>query len=1115
MKKRVAAMFFLVLLIIPIILSATPQVEFKKRLQSAAFYAENYEAGNPDYDYAKLLIYLYTAEEDQNALLKIKETNKITTDNLKEFLGEPEYTYWVLESNTDNEIQLDDSVPLWLDKVIYDGTKIQIKLNVVPYILASKEIFYKSKYNVVFKREVSTEDIINKVPELERLAKTYALQADDEEQSIQSGNELAELASNIEVVAAQLFKQSDDPYRDLVKIFGEEALIKEEKVTTKEYQIYENSRAILSICESCEGVGDDMWLKLDFEMYNDKGDKIRYYLDPVDTFPYETMGINALKLELINSFVELTTLLGDGKYSDAFNLMNRITILSEFFSDKVNEGNENEVIGNFVDASQFYAGLFEGVPLVKTSFYTQKKFQKVIYTEAQNTTKKEVCNNGIDDNKDNFTDCEEEFCSGQVCGTKDIIEEGENGTLITNQVNLYCISGMCQEKKVQTDKVVGPICGNNVCEEGEQGNCTDTISEGCQAGTCPSDCGIECTQYPPLECNGEVTFSGYDQYGCPLEPICVEKKETCSTNLDCTKPLCGVTVCEKEEGKSTGVCKITQVEQCSQPKCIDGEKKVCDNIDKEIITEICKLGVWEKTGEQCSLDQTSEVKEESNKVLVKQTECPDGKVWSATKGECTVIAQNAVQTTKEKELISVKTIGNTMTGFAVDLGVTGSNVISTGNPITGITHDPDVSNPDVLKTPTTLPPPRVYNDEESAVKITGILGDPEEEIIPSTEPAIPKTQEGHRALPAGMKNVFILEGSFIEEQKSKEASLEFVSAGEDFNGIAALIDIYRKEGVEGNAWKLDNIRKQHRELVDSINNNDFGKFYERYLLSRADSSAKKKSILRIYEHDYDLIEEMARLMDSLKIRTIDWDENDFINMQYSSDVVELNFKEALSEAKFPGMRFKIEVPALKSDIKITYPKDFIMENYRLALEGNSFPSSNLYRSNNYGLTAEEESKIKSNAEIMYLIKKLSSGVKDGSYDFEVTFVQGENENIVYNIFVSLSDNADHPVKIYPMIHDEIPVVDARVKLSADAIYDLFLVSESSSSKYTQGEPGISKGFSLTEQFKKLLDYIDTNSKISDFRSSMEVSPDNSDLKDLIEKGGFLLLEPSKPNDTAE
>jgi hypothetical protein len=114
------------------------------------------------------------------------------------------------------------------------------------------------------------------------------------------------------------------------------------------------------------------------------------------------------------------------------------------------------------------------------------------------------------------------------------------------------------------------------------------------------DCAI-CVEYPAIECDGKVIFKGKDENGCPLEPICLEEEKVCRTDDECAQPLCGVASCVMEGEESVGECKITELEECKEAECVDGEERIvtCET-GEELTVKICEEGLWKSTGVECA-----------------------------------------------------------------------------------------------------------------------------------------------------------------------------------------------------------------------------------------------------------------------------------------------------------------------------------------------------------------------------------------------------------------------------------------------------------------------------------------------------------------------------------
>jgi len=317
---------------------------------------------------------------------------------------------------------------------------------------------------------------------------------------------------------------------------------------------------------------------------------------------------------------------------------------------------------NYQKTKEFYSQIFSGYDK-KEYFFQQAQWEKRLIEEFTESGE-EICDNNQDDNENGQIDCQEDQCGGKVCGWGEVeieqveqveaveqVEKAENAieneaetteseteaeensentsvsdtiitggvieetpsetsatlsessatvsetsataevTAIKKKVQLYCISGECRAKE-EFSKENAPICGNHICESGEE---------------CPKDCSV-CPQYSAVQCSGKVIFSGEDEKGCPLKPVCIEEK-SCEKNEDCLQPLCGKAECVIENG--IGTCKTAGFEECKEAECVEGEEKtqLCLNNEKRII-KICQEGKWVDTGVSECETVKEDIKEE-------------------------------------------------------------------------------------------------------------------------------------------------------------------------------------------------------------------------------------------------------------------------------------------------------------------------------------------------------------------------------------------------------------------------------------------------------------------------------------------------------------------------
>ncbi len=659
MKKRVIVLFMILLVLVPIALAQSIENPIKK----VTHHAEQYEVGN--INYAQLIVYITSLSqemaEEMGATAGDSHNPVLTMEQLESSLGEPtESTKWVWVEGEEREKKLDKEVPGWR-KIIFDGKKIQIWLNAWPNIISKNEedlLFYRLHLDIVFKKPEEQIDISSKIEEVKFLAEKYKENQNNENLEI-----LAKESVNVEQLFNSHFSQNPGKCEEVMSnLFGSENKRENKKTLVEDISFFEGNnfetRLRLEMCDECDwsGINLNMWFegRGNFEHPDESID-----YNPGSKRKFESFSHEDFKKETTAIVEKTKSQIAEGNYQSAVDTMQELRILTESWNEKANDvwkefeekykiswesmtQEESEQCSktycwikkeqerriaeqelrnaNYQDRKEFYLNLFSDYEK-KEFYYEQEEWEKKLVEEFKEFGE-EICSNNIDDNDNKQVDCSDSQCGGKVCGYNVIALE-EGNTTIEQKIELYCISGSCQAKEeIVKEKVA--ICGNHICEEKEQ-------------ETCAGDCAA-CFEYNPLKCSGNVIFSGEDDKGCPLEPICLAEQQSCNTNDDCTNPLCGASSCIE------GICQVTELTECKEPECVDGQEKIqdCESGEK-LVTEKCIESLWIKTDLACEVPKPKieePVEEITKEECVVKSDCGnDNDVCS--NGKCVTLPETA------------------------------------------------------------------------------------------------------------------------------------------------------------------------------------------------------------------------------------------------------------------------------------------------------------------------------------------------------------------------------------------------------------------------------------------------------------------------------------------
>jgi hypothetical protein len=596
-------------------------------------YAAEYETGN--INYAQLVVYASNVREKMNkalgAVMK-EEGGILKEEQLRSVLGNPsQITRWVWSEKEQKDVRAGKDVPAWR-KIVFDGNKIQIWVNSWPSLFeksGNQEIVYRLDIQTSFKKKEIKTDITNEIDEIKELAENYYKDPNNE-----NANELAKKTVSVEKQFWGVFEKGETKCEQVLSdIFGSENKREEQKTTVYEIDFYQGENydvtLRLDMCDECE------WKWINFDFWIDSRGNFKQPTDMKMEKPRidADMSVSDFKREIESIFNDLKSALEKGDFKSAYSLKGKLSAYNEAWNQKSNDvwkdidkvfeekwksmqNTENSPDrndpyywvkqdqekkkmaqeiqnGNYLERKQFYINLVSAYQK-REYVFKQVRYEKRLI-EIFGTFNQEICTNNKDDNGDGNTDCNDDQCSGKVCGEGEVAITVGNETTM-NIKKLYCIMKECRAKE-EIRAANESICGNHLCEEAEAENCKE-------------DC-IQCPVYDAINCSGKVIFKGRDENNCPLEPICIEEDLSCSVTEDCSQPLCGKAECIE------GMCEVNSLEECREAECNDGQEKVLSCADGgEVVSEKCFDGVWKETGVNCGVevvgeeDVVEEIKEE-------------------------------------------------------------------------------------------------------------------------------------------------------------------------------------------------------------------------------------------------------------------------------------------------------------------------------------------------------------------------------------------------------------------------------------------------------------------------------------------------------------------------
>ncbi len=597
----IASIVLMVLcMLVPQGAAATPVQE---ELQRLTHYAQEYEIGT--ITYAQFSVYLASVQKRLQAALgatRLGHDEVLTAAQLEAALGSPtERTSSLWIEKEDREKRLDKDIPAWRT-VVFDGNKVQIRLNAWPHVRRAEDtnVRYRLNTEIVFKKPAEAFDAQAAITKVHRLAETY---------NAAPTSENAETLARESVAAERRFSEMLEraPAQceaTIISILGADVQRREQKTVRQEIVLYEgkNYEGMLNYetCLECEW----FWINMHAQV-NTRGRRypgMNEVTNPAQDAreAYRGYTDEQFKQEITAAVAGMRHALERKESIQAADT--KLRVLNEAWNEKAN--NVHEVIEarfraqreslpsaalqaydwqaeererraleqalrklTHEDRQRFYRELFAGYP-TKSHLVREQNFERRLI-ETSRTVTSELCSNKKDDDGDTAVDCADTQCGGSWCGSTDLALS-EQGINVTVRRDLYCVQSACALKP-----------DAYTLQPGE-------IAQALQRTR------VLCKQHPPLACIGTVLFKGKDAHGCPLPPVCIAEQSACAQDADCAQPRCGTTACIE------GACKVTGLEACRERACTDGTQRTLACATGEtLVTDLCIQGSWQSTGQSC------------------------------------------------------------------------------------------------------------------------------------------------------------------------------------------------------------------------------------------------------------------------------------------------------------------------------------------------------------------------------------------------------------------------------------------------------------------------------------------------------------------------------------
>jgi hypothetical protein len=441
--------YFLVLGILIVIFPVVSADSVDQEIDELLFYAEQYELGN--INYLELTLYSSLTRSRVNSLLgevEFDHEQGLTEKAATSYFGNPQgYTNWVWSSKENNEIRSDEKVPYY-ERLVFDGHRVQISFNAWPHYYQSSGnniLYYWTDFEVRFKQNIDF-DLDLMLSDME----SSALEFKD---GRISAEEIAGKAVQYDKTLQNYFDQNRENCKNTMKeLFSGDFELRKENRIRWENQFYSgNNLDVKLVTQMQDCAGDcywpwvDIWFEPEFYGHDLHWEESNSYFDPIE---YEEYTIDGLEREIVFILSEARYEIylvdkGISTWGNVRVFENKLRAVNEVLSRKYYDGKQ-ENTESYDKRKQVLDLILTGYGGYEIQSITETGYEKVLAINKEErinawcqelSTKKcdirenicykgdctyalggaENCENGIDDDGDSASDCDDPDCARE-CG---------------------------------------------------------------------------------------------------------------------------------------------------------------------------------------------------------------------------------------------------------------------------------------------------------------------------------------------------------------------------------------------------------------------------------------------------------------------------------------------------------------------------------------------------------------------------------------------------------------------------------------------------------------------------------------------------------------------------